>query len=126
MKVQGASATLHPPDSDVTIHIPENVHGILVAHAHTDFQPFREFVPESECFVSPLAEVHYIPRDKNQKQKMFTIRIPRDIEDKDAWANVQVRRVDIHRLVRWSLEIFAGKGLFRAYSMNHNTKRGWY
>ena len=99
LKVHGASATLQPPGSDVKITIPDGVHGVLLAHAHTDFQPFREFVPESECFISPVAEVQYIPRDKNHKKKKFTIRIPHDIEDKDAWANIQVRRVDINKLV---------------------------
>ena len=99
MKVSGASAMLQLPGSDITIHIPDGVHGVLVAHAHTDFQPFREIVPERECFISPVAEVQYIPRDKNEKPKKFMICIPHNVEDKDAWANIQVRRVDIYRFV---------------------------
>ena len=70
----------------------------MVAHAHTDFQPFLDFIPESECLISPVVELQYIPRDQNQKQKKFMIRIPHDIDDEDAWANVKVIRVDIHRL----------------------------
>ena len=97
LKVSGKSATLQPAGSEITIHIPDDVHGVILAHAHTDFTGFQDSVPGLECLISPVAEAEYIPRDKNEKEKTYTIQIPHCIENKDDWVKVKVRRGNIRR-----------------------------
>ena len=50
-----------------------------------------------ECLISPVAEAVYIPRDKNQQEKIYKIQIPHYIGNKDDWAKIKVRRGNIHR-----------------------------
>ena len=105
LKVSGKSATLQPAGSEITIRIPDDVHGVILAHAHTDFTGFHDSVPESECLISPVAEAEYIPLDKNEKERTYTIQIPHCMENKDDWAKVKVRRGNIHRFTNNSLTI---------------------
>ena len=107
LAVNGKKAFLQPPGSDVIIYIPDGVHGVIMTHAHTNFRPFQDAVPESECFVAPVVEVHCsdsrTSTTHGQKEcepfvetRWFEIQVPHcvRIEDIDG---VKVWHGDIHR-----------------------------
>ena len=104
--MNGTKALLQPPGSDVIIHIPDGVHGVIMTHAHTNFRPFLDAVPESECFVGPVVEVHCSDsRTMTHGQEecepfvetpWFEIQVPHCLTAEDI-DGVKVWHGDIHR-----------------------------
>ena len=110
LTVNGTKVLLQHPGSDVIIHIPDGVHGVVMTHAHTNFRPFLDAVPESECFVGPVVEVHCSDSrtcmTHGQKEFVetpwFEIQVPHCVRAEDI-NGVKVWHGDIHRFLSFLL-----------------------
>ena len=84
IKLNGKSAVLQGPRSDVQLHIPEGLHGFISGHAHTDPTPFLNVIPESECLVSPIMEYNCSFTSISDCFKgLFEIKIPHCLRNSD-------------------------------------------
>ncbi len=92
--LQGAAMTVKEPYSDVILHVPSGVHGILYGMIHTDHSQFADLVPDEDCIVGPTYECHiqYKPGYGPPKEP-FLLQIPHIVDNiYDADIGVQVQR----------------------------------
>ena len=98
LKLEGKKAILQTIDGDVNVYFPQYVFGLCVAHAHTDVRPFLHAVPNSECFVSPVVEVHCTSeQQKCRNKERFRIRVRHCLKNKDDFRQIRVRQGNIHK-----------------------------
>ena len=95
---RGKSQTLSPPDSDVSLHVPDGVYAVLQGSVHTDHSRFTRAIPKGECIVAPMVEFHeHKTHDEDEETKhQFIIKIPHCIPDKSKWRYIRVRQGDIY------------------------------
>ena len=91
--------TIQALHSDVILHVPGGVYGIILGNIHTDHWRFRHLVHEKECIISPICEFHFHGSSTHPKPK-FRLLIPhivRDIEKTGRYIQVklQVKQGDI-------------------------------
>ena len=97
LKVEGQRSILESLDGDVRVYFPDEVYGLPVVHAHTNLQPFMHAVPESECFVSAVADVHFCSQHKKRRNnERFRIRVRHCVKKKEDWSKIKVRHGDIY------------------------------
>ena len=96
---QGKSQTLKPPDSGVSLTIPEGIHAVLKGCVHTDHSRFVKAIPADECIISPMVEFHrHSLNDEDEERKLsYTIRIPHCIRQRSKWRHIKVRKGDIYK-----------------------------
>ena len=114
-RADGRATILKDVKSEVQLHVPDDVCGLIVGHAHTSFRPFLDYVPRKECFVSPIPEYHFIPDEGKDEgpAPWFTIQIPHRIKSK-ILKSIRVRHGDIHKNVPFKLvpkQLTVPKGL---------------
>ena len=76
---------LKHPESDVSLHIPKGSTGVFRKCVHTDYSHFQTDIPEEECIISPLVEIHrreVVDVDKERGRGNFVIQIPHCIPTK--------------------------------------------
>ena len=88
--------TLQGPDSDVILHIPESVNGVIIGCVHTSPSEFVGAIPEEECIIAPMTEYHYYPFSEKEKLKNhnFIINIPHCLPEKSKQEFLKVRYSD--------------------------------
>ena len=57
--IHGSAVTIQALHSDVILHVPDGVYGIILGNIHTDHWRFRHLVPEKDCIISPICEFHF-------------------------------------------------------------------
>ena len=96
--VCGNSAVLQGPNSDVKLYIPQRLHGFVSGHIHTDPTPFLQFIPESECLVSPIVEYNWNAfQNKLNDDVCYKIVVPHCIRNSCDLQSIKVRHGDIHK-----------------------------
>ena len=73
--MHGSAVTIQALHSDVILHVPDGVYGIILGNIHTDHWRFRHLVPENDCIISPICEFHFHGSNTQPKPK-FTLLIP--------------------------------------------------
>ena len=65
-------------NSDVSLLVPNGIKGIFTQCVHTNLRPFETFVPRTECFISPVVEVHCkeLSRTKSSMGASYCLQIP--------------------------------------------------
>ena len=48
--------TIQALHSDVILHVPDGVYGIILGNIHTDHWRFRHLVPEEDCIIGPMCQ----------------------------------------------------------------------
>ena len=88
--------TLQGPDSDVILHIPGSVNGVIIGCVHTNLSEFVGVIPEEECIIAPMTEYHYYPfkGEETLKEQKFIINIPHCLPEESQWDDVKVRMGD--------------------------------
>ena len=94
----GAAITLQDSKSAVSVDVPKDVKGTFWQKIHTEFSKFKKVVPEEECFVGPVVELHLKPFKKEEDgPHQYIIRIPHCLTSKQQLSSVKVRRGDNRR-----------------------------
>ena len=90
----GERRILQGPDSDVSLHIPPRSPGVFLKTVHTNLSSFREDIPDEECMITPMVEIHHLDTDnKTQtRHQNFTIKLPHCIQDREKWNLIKVRK----------------------------------
>ena len=71
-----------PPKSDVILHIPDGVCGVLLGNIHTDLSKFAHLVRDTECIVSPVCDLHVeFTKGNMQERQPFKLLIPHIMKD---------------------------------------------
>ena len=51
--------TIQALHSDVILHVPDGVYGIILGNIHTDHWRFRHLVGENDCIISPICDFNF-------------------------------------------------------------------
>ena len=97
--VNGQQCTIQALNSDVILHVPEGVHGAVLANIHTDPTRFIKNIPKDDCLVSPICEYHLEPSlgRKPSTGKNYKIQIPHIVADVDKVRDhLRVYRGNLH------------------------------
>ena len=73
--IHGSALTIQALYSDVILHVPDGVYGIILGNIHTDHGRFRHLVPENDCIISPICEFHFHGSTIQPKPK-FRLLVP--------------------------------------------------
>ena len=89
----GEARTLQAPQSDVSLDIPENCHGIYSMHIQTNLTP--DECSADECFISPVVHVS-LQKLKTNKADPFVmnlckLNVPHCLPDGSYWNRVKVQ-----------------------------------
>ena len=92
--LNGKSCSIRAAQSEVILHVPEGVHGVLLANIHTNAVKFFRLIPEHECLLGPICEYHVLPyldevclgkrkriRSLTRSQEKYKIQIPHSVRD---------------------------------------------
>ena len=96
----GKERTLKSPDSDVQLHIPQNVYRLTVGCVCTDNLAIREYIPKNECIIAPMVDFYCHSTKKTNEKEPYGIRIPHCLTDDSNLEHVRVRKVERSNLQR--------------------------
>ncbi len=92
----GEPRVLQPPDSDVSLSIPQGVPGVYIMTVHTDITNFLSSIPEDECIVAPVVEVVSVRSGEGNLQNtpnvVYIINVPHCRSAKVLAKSLNIRR----------------------------------
>ena len=68
--------TIQALHSNIILHVPDGLHGIILGNIHTDHWRFKHYVKENECIIAPMCEFYFRPFVDNSPNSVFRIQIP--------------------------------------------------
>ena len=84
-------------NSEVCVTIPRQGRAILWQKIYTEFSQFKGIVPEEECMIGPVVELHTSnPSNLPSKNMQFKIRIPHCLKKDEQLASIKVRTGDVY------------------------------
>ena len=91
---KGEARILKDYESDVSLHIPEGSAGVYKKCVHADHSRLTVEIPEEECSITPLVEIHHQTNSNAEQEKngKFVIKLPHCIPDRQLWKQVKVRK----------------------------------
>ena len=80
--VHGSAITIQAVHSDVILHVPDGVYGIILGNIHTDHWRFKHLVKDIDCIIGPICDyyIFYSPR-KATKRENFIIEVPHIVKN---------------------------------------------
>ena len=98
--INGESTTLPDLHSQVSVDVPKGIKATLWQKVHTEFSRFLHIVPDDECFVGPVVEMHLKPflKEKNG-QHQYRIKIPHCLKTEEGRLSVKVRSGDLRKKI---------------------------
>ena len=98
--INGESMTLQDLRSEVSVDIPSGIKATLWQKVHTEFSRFLHIVPDDECFIGPVVELHLKPfPDVESGQRQYRIKIPHCLHTEEEMSMVKVRCGDTRRKI---------------------------
>ena len=94
--IQGENTELQDKGSDISLSVPEGIEEIIAQGVHTDIRPFLTSIPEWECFISPVVEVHCHQSSRTQVESntMYCLQIPHVLDT--SFQQIKVRCGDLN------------------------------
>ena len=83
--------------SSISLSIMEGVEGIIFQAIHTDMSIFSSAIPQWECFISPVVEVHchQLKREQKEDTVRYCLKIPHYLET--SFQQIKVRCGDLNQ-----------------------------
>ena len=78
--IHGSAVTIQALHSDVILHVPDGVYGIILGNIHTDHWRFRHLVPKDDCIIGPICEFFFRGTDALKEEK-FILNVPHVLSD---------------------------------------------
>ena len=98
--LRGEATTLQDEHSEVSVDVPSGIKATLWQKVHTEFSRFLHIVPDNECFVGPVVELHLKPFAKEESEEQrYRIKIPYCLQAEEEMSLVKVRCGDIRRKI---------------------------
>lgn len=83
--LDGKPCVVQAENSDVKLHVPNGIKGILLGKIHTDFSRFLHFLRKDRCVVAPMCEYYIHPLKFTESVKpsdeKFRLQVPHTVED---------------------------------------------
>ena len=97
--MEGKATVIQATGSDVSLHVPEGVHGEVNVRTFTNPSMFSQYLKEDECLVSPVTQVTVSSRESQKEPKgNFIVRIKHMIRDVfKARKHIKVRQGDFRQ-----------------------------
>ena len=90
--IHGSAVTIQALQSDVILHVPDGVYGIILGNIHTDHWRFRHLVQENDCIIAPICEYIFKASDKSERNATFRLQVPHIVKKiEDISQNVEVK-----------------------------------
>ena len=95
-EVKGEPCLIQAGGSDVSLKVPEGVHGTITTQTFTDPSNFQHLISDNECIASPIYQVTLdADQTQDQSDEMYSAKIPHNIPDvKKAEEHIRVRQGD--------------------------------
>ena len=94
----GKAVTVQDSKSAVSVDVPKDVKGTFWQKVLTEFSRFKKVVPEEECFIGVVVELHLKLYEKeNTAQHQYIIKIPHCLQTAEEISSVMVRCGDTRR-----------------------------
>ena len=94
--VHGSAVAIQAQHSDVILHVPDGVYGIILGNIHTDHWKFRHHVGKKDCIIGPMCE-YYLKRFDDRPEDygaVFRMLVPHNLKDYDLEkGKIKVKRV---------------------------------
>ena len=78
--VHGSAVTIQMAQSDVILHVPDGVYGIILGNIHIDHWRFRHLVSENDCIIGPICEFFHKGAQVPEWAR-FCIQVPHIVKD---------------------------------------------
>ena len=80
--VHGSAVNIQALHSDLILHVPEGVYGIILGNIHTDHWRFKHLVKDTDCIIGPICDYYIFdtPR-KATKRDNFIIEVPHIVKN---------------------------------------------
>ena len=82
--VTGEACLVRAPYSDVILHVPEGIYGILLGKIRTNLSRYSHLFPHNECVMSPICEYSFhqlLDKPAVSKNAKYRIQIPHVARD---------------------------------------------
>ena len=73
--IHGSAVTIQALHSDVILHVPDGVYGIILGNIHTNHWKFANIVHEKDCIIGPICEFDLSRGSKIPNEAMFRIQV---------------------------------------------------
>ena len=82
--IHGSAVTIQVLHSNVILHVPDGVYGIVLGNIHTDHWRFKHLVKDTDCIIGPICDYHLFDSSrKASKRKNFIIEVPHIVKNID-------------------------------------------
>ena len=110
---KGEAGILKDSGSDVSLHIPEDSAGLYKKCVHADHSRLTVEIPEDQCVITPLVEIHHaeVPDAEKKNKGKFIIKLPHCIMERELWDQVKVRKWKSTKTGMVSKELFQKKAV---------------
>ena len=82
--------TIRALHSDVILHVPDGVYGIILGNIHTDHWRFRHLVGRDDCIISPICEFDLVG-SKVSNERRFRIQVSNIAQDPQHLKDIKVK-----------------------------------
>ena len=98
--VTGEACAVRAPYSDVILHVPEGIYGILLGKIRTNLSRYSHLFPHNECVISPICEYSFhqlLDKPAVSRNAKYRIQIPHVARDiNNPGQQIIVRHGNIH------------------------------
>ena len=78
--IHDSAVTIQALHSDVILHVPDGVYGIILGNIHTDHWRFRHLVGKDDCIISPICKFHF-HGVRHPPASRFYLQVPHIVRD---------------------------------------------
>ena len=79
--LHGSAVTIQALHSDVILHVPDGVYGIILGNIHTDHWRFRHLIPEKDCIIAPICEYVFRSSNISKGNATFRLQVPHIVKN---------------------------------------------
>ena len=90
--IHGSAVTIQALHSDVILHVPDGVYGIILGNIHTNHWKFTNFVHEDDCIIGPICKFDLSKGSKIPKETMFRIQVAHIARQTSHIGRIRVKR----------------------------------
>ena len=77
--IHGSAVTIQALHSDVILHVPDGVYGVILGNIHTDHWRFRHLVGKDDCIISPICQFHFHGSEITSASR-FGLQVPHNVK----------------------------------------------
>ena len=91
--IHGSAVTIQALFSDVILHVPDGVYGIILGNIHTNHWRYTSNVHENDCIIGPVCEFDLSKGSKIPSEAMFRIQVAHIARQTSDIKKIRVKRV---------------------------------